>query len=177
MEYIHIRIFNDYLNFRHWISISFKCSLPIRNKLYPAHYSMLYYTKGKPNTFNKLYTKIEKCRHCDGDIKDYGGHKKKLNENGLNLTDIWTDLSPVRHRNKKNRPANELPIELVSRAILMSTNPGDTVLDPFMDSGTTAEVCELNDRRWIGIEIGENNCKYINKRVKSAISKKYGDLT
>ncbi|WP_239693178.1 DNA methyltransferase [Bacillus haynesii] len=40
-------ILNKYLNFRHWISVDVKYQLPIPNKLYPSHYSLLYYFKRK----------------------------------------------------------------------------------------------------------------------------------
>jgi DNA modification methylase len=39
------------------------------------------------------------------------------------------------------------PVELVERAILHSSQPGDLVLDPFSGSGTTAIACQKNGRR------------------------------
>jgi site-specific DNA-methyltransferase (adenine-specific) len=36
------------MTFRHWITIDIKYSLPIPGRLYPSHYSLLYYVKGKP---------------------------------------------------------------------------------------------------------------------------------
>ncbi|MGQ9008739.1 DNA-methyltransferase [Bacillus stercoris] len=148
-------ILNKYLNFRQWITVDIKYQLPIPNKLYPAHYSLLYYTKGKkPNTFNNQRLPIEICRHCGGDIKDYGGYKNKLNKNGLNLTDVWHDLSPVRHSKYKSRESNELPIKLLERVISMASNEGDLIFDPFGGSGTTFIVSEILKRKWIGSEIG-----------------------
>jgi site-specific DNA-methyltransferase (adenine-specific) len=47
------------LNFRHWIAINIKLSLPIPGRLYPSHYSLLYYSKGKPKTFRRIRTPIE----------------------------------------------------------------------------------------------------------------------
>ncbi|MDX9866993.1 MAG: DNA methyltransferase [Kiritimatiellia bacterium] len=35
------------LSFRHWIAVNIKLSLPIPGRLYPSHYSLLYYTKGR----------------------------------------------------------------------------------------------------------------------------------
>ncbi len=91
------------LTFRNWIAVDIKFGLPIPGRLYPSHYSLLYYTKGKPKTFNRPRVPIPVCRHCGGEIKDYGGHRDKLNPEGLNLTDVWTDIPPVRHRSTKNR--------------------------------------------------------------------------
>lgn len=139
------------LDFRHWIAINMKSSMPIRGRLYPSHYSMLYYTKGKPKTFRKVRTPIELCRHCRGEIKDYGGHRNKMNPLGVNLTDVWNDINPVRHWKYKsmNRKANSLSSKLLDRVIEISTEPGDVVVDPFAGSGTTAAVCESKHRQWL----------------------------
>lgn len=45
------------------------------------------------------------------------------------------------------------PVQLVEIALLNSTRPGDTVLDPFLGSGTTLIACEKLQRRCVGIEI------------------------
>src|SRR5580658_9169785 len=91
--------------FRHWIAVSMKGTFPRGKKLYPAHYALLYFTKGTPATFNRddIRQPIPKCRHCGGDVKDYGGHRKYLNPLGLNLTDIWEDTAPARHSKFKAR--------------------------------------------------------------------------
>ena len=143
------------LDFRHWIAIEHKSGLPIAGRLYPAHYSLLYYSKGKPARFQRIRTPIETCRHCGGEIRDYGGHRHAMNPNGVTLKDIWTDIPPVRHRKFKpeKRSANALSTKLLERVIEISTHPGDIVLDPFGGSGTTYSVCEQRHRHWIGIEI------------------------
>jgi site-specific DNA-methyltransferase (adenine-specific) len=142
------------MTFRHWIALSMKNTYPRGNNLYPAHYGLLYFTKGEPRVFHKLRLPIPKCRHCGKEIKDYGGHRHKLNNEGLNLTDFWEDTSPVRHNKFKTRVANELKPMIPERAMLMSTEPEDIVLDPFGGGGTTYQVAELNNRNWIGTEIG-----------------------
>ncbi len=165
-------IFGNYLlelgmDFRHWIAIELNMVLPIQGRLYPSHYSLLYYSKGKPNVFRKIRTPIEKCRHCGGEIKDYGGHRKAMNPNGVNLKDVWTDIPPVRHRKfkSKNRNANALSTKITDRIVEMSTLPGDIVLDPFGGSGTTFISCENKNRNWIGIEI--DYCDDIKDRIES----------
>lgn len=93
-------ILADYLlklgmSFRHWIAVSMKLGLPIPGRLYPSHYSLLYFTKGKPKTFKKIRVPIEKCRHCGKETKDYGGHRDVMNANGVNLTGVWNDIPPI----------------------------------------------------------------------------------
>ena len=95
------------------------------------------------------------CPHCCGDLKDYGGYKNKMNPDGINLSDVWLDIPPVRHaKYKKRNGANELSVKLLDRIIEMASDPGDLVFDPFGGSGTTYAVCELKQRCWIGVEIG-----------------------
>jgi site-specific DNA-methyltransferase (adenine-specific) len=142
------------LEFRHWIAIDMKNSMPIKGRLYPAHYGLIYFTKGKPRVFNKQIIPVQRCRHCDEYVKDYGGRKKIIDQNnGVSLSDVWHDLSPVRHAKYKNRKANELSYKIVERAVLMSTNEGDLVVDPFVGSGTTERVCTQHNRRWLTSDI------------------------
>lgn len=152
------------LNFWDWIAIDMKFSLPISGRLYPAHYSLVSYVKGeKPNVFHNQRIPMQTCRHCGGEIKDYGGYKSKMNLQGVNISDVWTDIYPVRHKNSKNRSYNELSVKLLDRIISMSTNENDLILDPFGGSGTTYAVAQLLKRRWIGCELGD--CNVIKKRL------------
>lgn len=170
------------MSFRHWIAMRMPKAFPRGKKLSPAHYGCLYYTKGVPKTFNKVYVPIPTCRHCGGEIRDYGGHRKSLNEKGLNLMDIfdspedvweaaphplprghgwteaeemWDDIPPVRHSKYKVRGANELAPIMLERIVALSTNRADLVIDPFGGSGTTYFAAERLGRRWLGVEIGD----------------------
>lgn len=156
---------NERLLFRHWISLTMKGTFSRGKKLYPAHYALLYYTRGLPKTFNKVRVPIPICRHCGGEIKDYGGHRNKLHQDGLNLTDFWDDTSPNRHKKYKVRDGvNELKLVIPERAILISTNPGDLVFDPFGGGGTTYQAAELHHRNWLGTELYD--CHHIETRLK-----------
>jgi len=147
---------NSFLSFKHWISVDIKYSLPINGRLYPSHYSLLYYVKGKKaNTFNPDRLPMEICPNCQTDLRDYGGYKDKMNPLGVNLSDVWYDIPPVRHsKYKKRKGANELSIKLLDRVIEMSSKEGDIIFDPFGGSGTTYIVAELKKRKWVGTEIG-----------------------
>lgn len=150
------------LTFRHWISVDIKYSLPIQGRLYPSHYALLYFVKGKkPAIFHPDRIPTPCCRHCGGEQRDYGGYKDKMNPKGVNLSDVWTDIPPVRHAKYKKRDANALALKLMDRIITMASDPGSLVLDPFGGSGTTFVAAELNGRRWIGSEL---DCSTIVER-------------
>lgn len=153
------------LTFRHWITVDIKCSLPIQKRLYPSHYSLLYFIKGsKPGIFHPDRLPVLCCRHCGGEQRDYGGYKDKMNPNGVSLTDVWTDIPPVRHAKYKKRGANALALKLMDRVISMASDQGSLVLDPFGGSGTTYVAAELTGRRWIGAEL---DCSSIIDRFEN----------
>jgi site-specific DNA-methyltransferase (adenine-specific) len=60
-----------------------------------------------------------------------------MNPAGVNLTDVWYDIPPVRHSKYKKRAANELSLKLMDRVVALASDPGSLVLDPFGGSGTT----------------------------------------
>lgn len=163
------------LTFRHWITIKLTFSLPIQGRLYPAHYSLLYFVKGKkPKIFNPPRIPVQICRHCGGEIQDYGGYKNKMNPKGVSLSDIWIDIPPVRHSKYKRRKENALSLKLLDRVLDISTVEGDVVFDPFGGSGTTYIAAELKNRKWIGTEIA--TCDRIVERFKNINEdKKYYD--
>ncbi len=147
---------NERLTFRHLIAIEMTSTLPIAGRLYPSHYSLLYYCKGaRPRVFTPDRLAMATCPHCFRELKDYGGYKDKMNPEGINLSDIWRDIPPVRHPKFKRRDdGNELSIKLLDRVITLASQPGDMVLDPFGGSGSTYAVAELKGRRWLGMELG-----------------------
>lgn len=153
------------LSFRHWITVDIKYGMPISGRLYPSHYSLLYFVKGStPAIFHPDRLSVQCCRHCGGELRDYGGYKDKMNPKGVNLSDVWTDIPPVRHAKYKKRKANGLPLKLMDRIVAMASDHGSVVLDPFGGSGTTYAVTELTGRRWIGAEL---ECSAILERFEN----------
>jgi len=68
-------------------------------------------------------------------------------------------------RNKIGHPA-PFPVELPKRCIKLFSFVGDTVLDPFLGSGTTLIACAETNRMGIGIEINKNYCELAKKRLE-----------
>ena len=68
-------------------------------------------------------------------------------------------------KKKVGHPA-PFPIELPRRCIKLFSYTGDTVLDPFLGSGTTLIAAYLNKRKGIGVEIDKEYCDLAIKRLK-----------
>jgi len=81
--------------------------------------------------------------------------KRYLDEqHGRPLTDVWTDIDPLNSQAQERLGyPTQKPLALLERIIEMSSNPGDTVLDPFCGCGTAIAAAQKLDRRWIGIDI------------------------
>jgi site-specific DNA-methyltransferase (adenine-specific) len=84
----------------------------------------------------------------------------------------------VKHHDKANvlshkkiyngQHPTEKPVSLIVDFIEMSTNENDTILDPFMGSGTTGVACVQTGRNFIGIEIDKGYYDIAEKRIKEA---------
>lgn len=153
------------LEFRHWIAVSMKNGFARGNRLYPAHYGLLYFTKGAPEHFSRPKLALEKCRHCDKPVKDYGGYKDIIAEKGLNLSDVWGDLSPVRHRSRKTRRANQLPTTLTDRVVEISGSEGMLLVDPFVGSGSSVVSAAKRGLRFAACDLVLDNCRLVETRL------------
>jgi len=63
------------------------------------------------------------------------------------------------------------PVELPKRLILLYTQPGDVVLDPFMGSGSTAIAAVLTGRHYVGYELSAEYCELAEKRLEHEVAK------
>ena len=68
---------------------------------------------------------------------------------------------------KKNEHPTPKPLKLISDLADLYSAEMETVLDPFLGSGTTAVACERLKRKWIGIEIEEKYCEIAAKRIEA----------
>lgn len=96
---------------------------------------------------------------------------KKLIEAGSEGTrsyDWFSDLQLVKNVSKeKGIHPCPVPVKLMERIILLTTNEGDLIVDPFMGSGTTAEAAINTGRRYIGFEINEDYYNYSVDRINN----------
>jgi site-specific DNA-methyltransferase (adenine-specific) len=166
------------LEYKAWIALKMKSGFPIKGRIHPAHYGLLYYVKrGVKPTFNVVRTKTPTCRHCGKLVRDYGGYRKKFerfeDEKGIpwiQISDFWEDTRPARQDKSRENQINELPLHIPERAILLASNPGDVVLDCFAGGGSTLHAAQLHNRLWIGGEYGQPVATL--KRIKTFIGDK-----
>ena len=98
-------------------------------------------------------------------------------EGGIFVTDVWDDIreltsgfyagsEPLRDVNGERLHKQQSPISLLTRIVLSSSMPGDTVLDPFAGTGTTLCVSRGLSRHGVGIEKSVRNVECINDRLR-----------
>lgn len=133
---------------------------------------MFIFSKGKPKTFNPIMVPC-KCagqKYASTCKKITTGKERTYKEFNINKTKVADNIWEFAvAQNKTEHPA-VFPLELPLRHIKSWTNVGDTVLDPFMGSGTTGIACKMLGRNFIGIEIDKNYFDIADKRIKNTIS-------
>jgi len=88
-------------------------------------------------------------------------------KNFLNQTEMFNYmLTPNKSIYGKTEHPTEKPEDLIKKFILVSTDKGDIILDPFIGSGTTAVACIQTGRKFIGIEINPKYVQIANERIK-----------
>jgi adenine-specific DNA-methyltransferase len=65
------------------------------------------------------------------------------------ISNLWTDVGGIQNRSEGKVYVVQTAALAIERCLLMTTDPGDLVLDPTCGSGTTAYVAEQWGRRWI----------------------------
>lgn len=71
------------------------------------------------------------------------------------------------HRERIDHPCPR-PLEQTEYVVSLASIEGQTVLDPFMGSGTTGVACVRSGRRFVGIEKDEKHCETARKRIETA---------
>ena len=124
----------------------------------------------------------DKKSHGAGDLKSYApcyemviyanrnGNKLHFKNRRQNVLRYWRvdgGATGISTNNVLCHPAQK-PVELLKGLILDCTSPGDTILDPFMGSGTTGVACVQTGRNFIGIEIEPKYYEIAEKRIAEA---------
>lgn len=147
------RIFDGLgLRMRNRIVWRFGHGLHCSRRLSGRYETIMWFTKSEGYTFNldpiRVPPKYPGKRYFRGPRKG----ELSCNPLGKNPSDVW-DIPNVKHNHveKTGHPA-QFPVELVERLVLSLTDRGDTVVDPYMGSGSTAVAALMHGRNSRGAE-------------------------
>jgi adenine-specific DNA-methyltransferase len=87
----------------------------------------------------------------------------------MEITNLWIDILGVQSRKDPKVYVVQTATKAIQRCILMTTDPGDLVLDPTCGSGTTAYVAEQWGRRWITIDTSRIAQNIAKRRLTTAL--------
>lgn len=153
---------------RNRIVWTFGHGLHCKKRFSGRHESILWFTKGNKYKFNldsvRVPSKYPQKKHYKGEKKG----ELSGNPLGKNPEDVWS-IPNVKHNHpEKTEHPCQFPEFLSNRIVLSLTDEGDTVMDPFMGSGTTGVSCVNNGRYFIGIEKDGEYCKIAKDRIEDA---------
>ena len=119
-----------------------------------GNYSKLPRTSEAIAIFGELCERPKRKRTADASCLEK--HKQKYGyelKEEAGLADVWRDPAPGIAFNAHQRlHPNEKPVSVMERLVRLCSWEGETVLDPYAGSGTTAIACIRTGRKFIGIE-------------------------
>ena len=135
---------------------------------------MFVLSRGTPKNVNRL---LDRTNASAGtrQHKSFGGRTKKYGARHPQIKQITpefglrTNVWAIGVGGDGNDHPAPFPESLARDHILSWSNEGDTVLDPFSGSGTTAKMAKHNGRKYIGIEINEPYCEIAAKRLSQQV--------
>lgn len=129
-------------------------------------------TRGEEYTFDldavRQRRRVIAPYRADGQPKDWvesaqGAYRDTCPSN------FWDDITvPFWSMAENTAHPTQKPEKLLAKLILASSARGDTVLDPFLGSGTTSVTAKKLDRHYIGIELEPRYCVWAEQRLECA---------
>src|SRR5689334_13596149 len=175
---------------RNWIIWHYTFGQQTKKMFAKSHTHILYFSKSKPEsgmeniTFNADAVRVASARQTTyGDSR--ANPKGKLPDDTWYLrpqeaaphgyfeagSDTWNESRVCgTFKEREGWHGCQMPIGVLNRIILASSNPGDVVLDPFNGSGTTVVAAALLGRQYVGIDQSEEYVDYARKRLEHALA-------
>jgi len=154
------------------IYIKGNVNFPESVRYFSGHEYMFVFSKGPPKHFNPIMDRPNKWagtvmhgtdRQVDGSTKAISGKGKQIKPFGMRFN--WWRLK--NNNNPTSHPA-PMPSQMAHDHTFSWSQPGETILDPFMGSGTTLVACAKMGRKGIGIELDPDYFEIACKRVEDA---------
>ncbi len=170
-------------NFRNEIIWSYRRWPSKQPDFQRMHDVLLRYSKGKVPTFNVSYEPPSASY-----IKRFKGKTQVLDPDtrtrklvvdqptkGMPQRDVWNISILAGSSKERLGYPTQKPLALLERIIAASSNPGDTVLDPFCGCATACVSAERLGRQWLGIDISPKAVELVNMRLRADMGSLFHD--
>jgi site-specific DNA-methyltransferase (adenine-specific) len=100
--------------------------------------------------------------------KNWTFNYKKLKElnGGIQMRNMWNIPSTPPSEKKHGKHPSQKPFELINRLVIGGSNKNDTIIDPFMGSGTLPVVALITGRKFIAIDNNKGYCNLALNRIR-----------
>lgn len=153
------------------IYIKDNVNFPESTRYFNGHEYMFVFSKGKPSTFNPILDRMNKWRGTPmrGTDRQKDGRTTEIRNKGKDISNYGMRFNwwKMDNKNRVNHPA-VMPYAMASGHIESWSNAGETILDPFMGSGTTGVACAKMGRKFIGIELDPDYFDIACRRIEEA---------
>ena len=159
----NVKIIADELGLfmRNWIIWHYTFGQQTKKKFARAHTHIFYLVNDNKNfIFNDYAIRVLSDRQLIY-------NDRRANPKGKMPNDVWDEFPRVCGTFKERQGWHpcQMPENLLTRIVSVSSNPGDCVLDPFSGSGTTTAAAVQLGRNYVGVEISEKYVENANERL------------
>ncbi len=174
-----VRIDQLGLHLRNWVVWHYTFGVACTRKFNRSHAHLLYYVCDPERlTFNADAVRVPSAR-----MTTYAD--RRANPRGKLPDDVWVlrpQESPEHYRadmdvwyvprvcgtfRERTEHPCQMPLAVLERIILATSNPGDLVIDPFAGSGTTLVAAKRHGRRFWGCELSPRYAATIEQRLQA----------
>jgi len=153
LDLVLYHVFKDHgLQLRNRIVWHFEHGLHSSKRLSGRYETILWFTKGDEYTFNldavRVPSKYPKKKYYKGPKAG----QLSCNPLGKNPGDVWVIPNVKNNHVEKTEHPCQFPVEMIERLVLMLTNAGESVLDPYMGVGSSVIAALKNGRRGFGCD-------------------------
>lgn len=157
-------------NYDNWVVWARQKGRESSKHLKSSREDIIHFTKSKTHTWNPLRVirDVVAPYKVDGQPRGWFVNEEGRRVRWSGLGNVWPISAPF-HKYKTDISLghpHQKPKMLIERLIILSSNKGDLVLDPFMGTGTAGECSIMNGRNFIGFENDINHYKIAEKRIK-----------
>ncbi len=143
-----------------------------RRQLLTKHDTIFWYANSPAYTFNLIRAEptkamLAKYRHVDEQgnryMNSYG--RRYTLKGGKPLDDVWSIPAIAPTSKERAGYPTQKPLALLQRIIMLASNEGDVMLDPFCGSGTALLAAQQLGRKWIGIDANPQAIAIARRRL------------